>query len=126
MEVTVKKTKMTKSVISQMDYMFPPSRNAEVLGWVNISTKKYVIVKSGEAYYRTEYLIKVQKQISSVQFQLEEGGYEYPELTNVKVVTHNRGAASFVTDREDSKNIDFYNHLVEFKRKAEISGQIYY
>lgn len=51
MNIEVKTVKLTKSKIQQMDYIgIPKNPNAEVLGWVNMDKKKWVIVKSNDNY----------------------------------------------------------------------------
>ena len=127
MKIEVKTTKLTKSKIQQMDYCgLPINENAEVLGWVNLGEKKFVIVKSGECYYRASFLKNVTKEVKGVQFSLPSGGWEHPYLINVKSESYNGGFAYYVVDRDDAKNIELYDHLVAFKRKSEIAGQIYY
>lgn len=127
MEIKVKTTKLTKSKIQQMDYFcVPRNPNVEILGWVNYNKNKWVIIKIDEVYYRAEFITIVEKYKKSVQFSLSDGGYEYPELTNIKCSTFNRGQINYSLNRDDNENIKLYDRLVSFKRKTEIAGQIYY
>lgn len=127
MEIEVKTTKLTKSKIQQMDYIgIPKNPNAEVLGWVNMDKNRWVIVKVIGSYYRAEFITNIEKEIKGVQFALSTGGYEFPHLTNIKCETYNRGLFSYSPEREEEKNLELYEHLVSFKRKSEIAGQIYY
>jgi len=127
MNIEVKTIKLTKSKILQMDYAgIPTDRNVEVLGWVNLGKKKYSIIKSFTCYYRAEVVVNVSKEEKCTQFQLEDGGYEWPPLTVISCQSANRGNTSFSPKRADSQNIELYNHLISFKRKCEIAGQIYY
>lgn len=129
MKVEVKTVNLTKSKINQMDYRYLPSGpNFEVLGWVNLGKKKYTIVKNSVTgkYYRTEYILKVQKKEECVQHSLPGGGYEFPTLTVVKCETFNGGLGGFVTHRADERNIELYNDLVDIQNKTAIAGQIYY
>ena len=127
MEIEVKITKLTKSKINQMDYIgIPKNPNAEVLGWVNMDKNRWVIVKSSGYFYRAEFITKIEKEVKGVQFALSTGGYEFPHLTNIKCVTFNRGSFSYSPERDDKKNLELHEHLVSFKRKSEIAGQIYY
>jgi len=127
MEIEVKTTKLTKSKIQQMDYFgVPRNANADVLGWVNLDKKKWVIVKSNGSYYRAEFITIIEKHKNGIQFSLPSGGYEYPELTNIKFSTFNRGQFNYSPERDDNENIKLYDYLVSFKRKTEIAGQIYY
>lgn len=74
MNIEVKTAKLTKSKIQQMDYIgIPKNPNAEVLGWVNMDKKKWVIVKSGDNYYRAEFITKIEKELKGVQFPAKEG-----------------------------------------------------
>lgn len=127
MEIILKTIKATKSKIQQMNYIgVPRNPNIEVLGWVNMDNKRWVIVKSNSSYYRAEFLTEIEKEVKGTQFSLSGGGYEFPHLTNIKCMTYNRGSFNFSPEREDEKNIELYNYLVSFKRKTEIAGQIYY
>lgn len=127
MEIEVKTTKLTKSKIQQMDYIgIPKNPNIQVLGWVNMDKKKWVIIKLIDSYYRAEFITKIEKEIKSVQFALTTGGYEFPHLTNIKCETYNRGSFGYSPEREEEKNLELYGHLLSFKRKTETAGQIYY
>jgi hypothetical protein len=127
MKIELKTINISKSKIQQMDYIsIPKDKNAEVLGWVNMDKKKWVIVKSNNSFYRAEFITKIEKETKSVQFSLPEGGYEFPFLTNIKCHTYNGGAYYYSPERLDEKNLDLYNHLVAFKRKTEIAGQVYF
>lgn len=127
MQIELKTTKLTKSKIQQMDYIgVPKNPNVEVLGWVNMDKKRWVIVKSIGSYYRAEFITTIEKEVRGVQFALSTGGYEFPHLTNIKCSTFNRGSFSYSAERNDEKNLELYDHLVSFKKKSEIAGQIYY
>ena len=127
MLVEVKTIKLTKSKIQQMDYIgVPKDKNTDVLGWVNLDKKRYVIVKSNGSFYRAEFITKIEKEVKSVQLSANDGGYEFPHLHNIKCETYNRGSFSYSPEREDEKNLELYNHLVSFKRKSEIAGQVFY
>lgn len=127
MEIEVKITKLTKSKIQQMDYIgVPKNPNADVLGWVNMDKKRWVIVKSIGSFYRAEFITKIEKEVKSVQFSLQTGGYEFPHLTSIKCETFNRGSFSYSPERDEEKNLELHEHLVAFKRKSENAGQIYY
>ena len=127
MNIEVKTAKLSKSKIQQMDYIgVPKNSNAEVLGWVNMDKKKWVIVKNHDNYYRAEFITKIEKELKGVQFPAKEGGWEFPYLHNIKCETYNRGYFSYSAERDDEKNLSLYNHLVNFKRKTEIAGQIYF
>ena len=127
MEITVKSIKVTKSKIQQMDYIgVPMNGKSDVLGWVNLEKKRWVIIKSNGYYYRAEFITKIEKHKNSVQFSLPSGGYEFPELTNIKCSTFNRGQFNYSPNRNDNENIKLYDHLISFRRKTEIAGQIYY
>lgn len=127
MNIEVKTTKLTKSKIQQMDYIgIPKNPNAEVLGWVNMDKKKWVIVKSNGNYYRAEFITRIEKELRMARFPAEGGGWEFPYLHNIICATYNRGLMSYSAERDDEKNLSLYNHLVDFKRKTETAGQIYY
>ncbi len=127
MEIEVKTTRLTKSKIKQMDYIgIPKNRSVEVLGWVNIDKYRWIIVKSGDLFYRAAYITKIKKEVKGVQFTLSTGGYEFPDLTNIECEIFNGGYFNFSPERDDKKNLELYDHLVSFKRKSEIAGQIYY
>ena len=69
MNIEVKTVKLTKSKIQQMDYIgISKNPNAEVLGWVNMDKKKWVIVKNHDNYYRAEFITKIEKELKGVQF----------------------------------------------------------
>lgn len=127
MQIEVKTVKLTKSKIMQMDYIgVPKNPLSQVLGWVNFNGKRYAIIKSNGKYYRGDFITEIEKEQKGVPFALPNGGHECPVLTNVKYSTFNKGQCSFVVDRDDAKNIEFYENLVSYKRKTEIAGQIYY
>jgi len=127
MKIEMKVINLTKSKINQMDYIgVPKNTNIEILGWVNLDKKRWVIVKSIGSYYRAEFITKIENHLKGVQFKLSTGGYEYLELTNIQCSTFNRGSFNYSANRDDDKNIQLYEHLVSFKRKSEIAGQIYY
>lgn len=127
MEVELKTIKISKSKILQMNYILVPSNpNVEVLGWVNMDKNRWVIVKSNGSFYRAEFITEIEKEIKGVQFPLLDGGYEFPQLTNIKCRTFNRGSFSYSPERDDEKNLELYKSLVSFKRKTEIAGQVYY
>ena len=126
MKIELKTANLTKSKILQMDYIGVPINPVEVLGWVNIDSKRYVIVKSNGSYYRAEFITNIEKELKGVQFPLPSGGYEFPYLNNIKCQSFNRGSFSYSAKRNDDENIKFYNHLISYKRQSEIAGQIYY
>lgn len=127
MEIELKTTKLTKSKIQQMEYIgIPKSPSADILGWVNMDKKRYVIVKSNGSFYRAEFITEIEKEVKGTQFPLSTGGYEFPSLTHVKCNTYNRHPIVFSPQRDEQKNLELYGHLVSFKIKAEIAGQIYY
>lgn len=127
MEIELKSVKMTKSKILQMRYTdIPFYSDLNILGWVNLGDKRYVILKMNGAYYRTEFIKKIENENKSVQFTLENGGYEFPILSNIKCQTYNGGWLSYSPNRNDEENIKLYDQLISFKSKTEIAGQIYY
>ena len=127
MQIELKIIKISKSKIQQMNYIgVPKNPNVDVLGWVNMDKKRWVIVKINDSFYRAEFITKIEKEIKSCQFALSTGGYEFPHLTNIKCETYNRGSFSYSPEREEEKNLELYAHLVSFKRKTEIAGQVYY
>ena len=127
MKIEVKSVPLTKSKIKQMNYIGVPKDSlAEVLGWVNIDKERYVIVKIHDCYYRAEFITELQKEIKSVQFPSNDGGWEFPMLHNIKCTTYNRGVFSYSPERNDELNLKLYEHLISFKRKTEMAGQIYY
>jgi hypothetical protein len=126
MKIEIKTINITKSKINQMGYIgIPKNPNVEVLGWVNMDKKRYVIVKLDGSYYRAEYIIKVHQERKMTQLPLEGGGWEYPTLTHLVCDTYNR-SISYSVDIDEEKNLLLYDHFVSFKRKTEIAGQIYY
>lgn len=75
MNIEVKTVKLTKSKIQQMDYIgIPKNPNAEVLGWVNMDKKKWVIVKSNDNYYRAEFITKIEKELKAFWHSLSDDG----------------------------------------------------
>lgn len=127
MNIEIKTIKLTKSKIQQMDYIgVPKNPNAEVLGWVNMDKKKWVIVKSDGNYYRAEFITKIEKELKGCQFPSENGGWEFPHVHYIKCATYNRGSFNYSPKRNDENNLELYEHLMSFKRKTEIAGQIYY
>jgi hypothetical protein len=127
MEIEVKIVKLTKSKINQMDYIgIPKNPDVEVLGWINLDKKRYVIIKSNNCYYRASYITEVIKDERGVQFPLSNGGYEFPTLTNIICKTYNGGISNLSPYRDDTKNLELYDHIESYKRKTEIAGQIYY
>lgn len=126
MKVELKTIKLTKSKILQMEYITYPQYMFEVLGWVNIDKKRYVIVKMNGCYYRTEFFNKIDYEVRGTQISDGVGGYEYPSLTHITCETINRGYYVITPDTMDEKNIKLYHHLKSFKRQTEIAEQIYY
>jgi len=128
MEIEVKKLKITKSVINQMQYTpLPTDLNAEVLGWVNMGdNRRFVILRTGLRYNKTDFLTEIIKEEKDVQFSLPTGGYEFPRLTSIRCVTHGIRGFSYSPQRDDNENIKLYDRLIDFKRKTEVAGQIYY
>ena len=125
--VDLKVVKLTKSKIQQMEYIgIPKNQAAEVLGYVNMNNKRWVIVKSDGNYYRAEFITKVEYRRQSSQFALATGGYEYPILTHIQCSTYNRGVFTYSPERNDERNQELYDCLLSFKRKTEIAGQIYF
>ena len=127
MQVELKLTKLTKSKIQQMDYIgVPTDPNIEVLGWVNMDKKRYVIVKSSTSFYRADFITKIEKEVQGVQIECDKGGWVFPNLTIVSCETTNRGCVGYSAKKDDNKNIELYDNLLAFKTKTEIAGQIYY
>jgi len=127
MEIQIKSTKLTKSKIQQMDYMgIPKNPNVEVLGWVNMDKKKWVIVKFIESYYRAEFITKVEKEVKGTQFSDGNRGWIFPDRTHISCETFNKGRLIYGADIDEEKNLKLYDELVSFKRKIERAGQIYY
>ena len=127
MQIELKTTKLTKSKIQQMDYAgVPTNPNIEVLGWVNMDKKRYVIIKSTNSFYRAEFITKIEKKVQGVQFSDPKGGWEFPEVNVISCETTNRGRVNYSAKRDDKENIELYNTLLDFKKKTEVAGQIYY
>ena len=127
MKIELKTINISKSKIQQMvNFGVPLNPDVEVLGWVNMGKYRYVIVKSIWSIYRAEYIVNIDKEIKGVQFTTQGGGYEFLKLTSIKCTTFNRGSFNYSPERDDKKNLELYDHLVSFKRKTEIAGQIYY
>lgn len=128
MIIEVKKIKLTKSKIQQMNYIaIPKNLDVEILGWVNMDKKRWVIVKSIDNYYRAEFITNIKKELKPTQFVSNPGlGYIFPELHHIECQTYNKRSFSYSPEEDDSKNLKFYQDLVSFKRKTEIAGQIYY
>ena len=127
MNIELKTTKLTKSKIQQMDYIgIPKNPNVEVLGWVNMYKKRWVIVKNNNNYYRAEFITKLEKELKGCQFAAENGGWEFPNVHHIKCSTYNRGSFNYSPERNDENNLELYEHLMSYKRKTEIAGQIYY
>jgi hypothetical protein len=126
MKIELKSVNLTKSKIMQMDYVgIPKNKNADVLGYVNVDKKRWVIVKSEDNYYRADYITKVETDFKGFQFPLESGGWEFPQLHHILVSTYNRNF-NYSPERDDQKNIELYHYLMSFKRKCETASQIYY
>lgn len=128
MQIEVKTVKLTKSKIMQMDYIGIPSNPLTVvLGWVNIDKKKYTIVKSGDNYYRADFVTEVEGKQESVQFPLPDGGWEFPTLTKVRYRVYNsENIATLSVNREERLNVKQLDEIIAFKKKTSIAGQIYY
>ena len=127
MNIEVKTLRITKSMIQQMDYTNIADSKAEVLGWVNMDNRRFVILKTDLLYHKTDFLTEIIKEHKSVQFSLPTGGYEFPVLINIKITTHGaRGSYSYSPKRDDNENIKLYDRLISFKRRTEKAGQIYY
>jgi len=127
MNIEVKTTKLTKSKIQQMDYIgIPKNSDVEVLGWVNMDKKRWVIVKNNNNYYRAEFITKLEKELKGCQFPSEKGGWEFPNVHYIKCITYNGSSFCYSPDRNDENNLNLYEHLIFFKTKTEIAGQIYY
>jgi hypothetical protein len=132
MEIELKSVKLTKSKILQMDYVgvvsLPVGSLMVILGWVNIDSKRYVIIKKEyNNYYRADFIKNISTEIKGTQFPLSSGGWEFPHLTHVKVETFNRGwNGSFLPRRDEEENIKLYEDLNHFRIKQNSAGQIYY
>jgi len=126
-QVEMKTIKLSKSKIKQMDYIgFLRNADTEVLGWVNLDGKRAVIVKRLGCYYRAEYITEIESKKESVQFALENDGWEFPHLTVVKYRVSNGSLIGFTTNRDDAKNVELHERLVSYKSQVETAGQIYY
>ncbi|MCO5252573.1 MAG: hypothetical protein M9949_14290 [Candidatus Kapabacteria bacterium] len=127
MKIELKTINISKSKIQQMEYIsIPANPNVEVLGWVNMDKKRYVIVKSSDAFYRAEFITRIETEVRGVQFPKEGGGWEFPHLTNITVSTYNGAQRGFSAYREEEKNLELYEQLKKYQTKTESAGQIYY
>jgi hypothetical protein len=73
MQIELKIIKISKSKIQQMDYIgIPKNPNAEVLGWVNMDKKRWVIVKSIGSFYRAEFITKIEKEEYPAKLSVEK------------------------------------------------------
>ena len=127
MEIKLKTTKLTKSKILQMSLItFPLDKEYEVLGWVNIGSSRYVILKIKEEYFRAEYITKISKRLKKVQICLETKVNDYVDLTEVYVNTINRSALHYSPRQNEKDNLNLYDKLYDYQQKTNIQGQIYY
>lgn len=99
--------------------------DAEVLGWVNMDKKKYVLIRRGDRYYRADYVVTVEKTPEDTQFSDGRNGWIFTPVHKICVRCHNR-SFSYSPEEDDSKNIELYNKIVEFKNKTDLAGQIFY
>jgi hypothetical protein len=97
----------------------------EVLGWVNLGKVRWAIIKRNNNYYRAELVISIEKEVKGTQMPSDNGGYEFPLLTNIKVRTFN-GSLSYSPSADESKNVAFYEMLVQYKKMVDEAGQIFY
>lgn len=127
MLIELKTIKLTKSKIQQMDYIgICKDPNVEVLGWVNLDKKRYVIIKSDGCFYRADFITKIEKELKSVEIYLEGGRSEFFDIYIIKGKTYNGGFFGHLPERDIKDNIELYNNLITFKQKTESAGQIYY
>lgn len=133
MMVELKKVKLTKSIIEQLQYIgiLPKNDDYEVLGYVIIPKKaSKVIIKTSDGNYRWASNIKnVETVCKSTQFTNPDktvGGYIYPERTHVKIWTFEGKAVSFSAEFNESENLKLKEKAENYLHKIKEAGQIYY
>ena len=111
-----------------MEYLgIPKEGDLEVLGWVNIGKDRWVIIKQGDNYYRADYISKIETSRENIQFPLEGGGYEFPELLVISVEIFNRSwNYRDSPNRDDEENLRQYDWLSSYKQRVDIASQLYY
>lgn len=126
-KVELKTINLNKSKIKQMEYIsIPKNDQYDVLGWVNLDKKKYVLVKSNNKYYRAEYVTLVEKILKPQQVKNFDGTYKIVNLHRIICKTYNSGTLHYSSNIDDNKNLENYNCLLRFKKEIDKSEQIYY
>ena len=113
--VEIKKVKLNKSLILQMEMVgIPKYGEFDVLGYVIIGDNKWTIIYKVGNYYRGEY-------ISNVNVTKNTDG-----TRNIQVTTHNRGILNYLPQKNEDDVDKLIEHLNSYKIKTQKAGQIYY
>lgn len=124
MKIEVRTINISQSKIRQMTYAgVPTNPDTQVLGWVSMDKKRWVIVKIDGNYYRAEFLVKVEKAVASTQISIHG---DRAMLTHAYYVTYNGGKYRPTPSIDEAQNIALYEWLLVFQEKTIQAGQIYY
>jgi len=133
MDVIIKKCKLSKSIINQLQYIgtLPKNDNYEVLGYVIIPKKvsKVIIKTSDGNYWWASNIKNIETVCKNTQFTNPDktvGGYIYPERTHVKIWTFEGKAVSFSAEFNESENLKLKEKAENYLNKIKKAGQIYY
>lgn len=131
MIVELKKVKLTKTIINQLQYIgtLPSTDNYNVLGYVIIPKKvSKVIIYLGDGIYRWANNIKKVESIKKgFQFKdPESNGWIFPERTEVKVWTFEGRAVTFSPNFNEEENLKLLNKCQTYLDRIIKAGQIYY
>lgn len=138
MEVILKKTKITKSIVNQAlrgsNSLYLNHFNYDILGWCLLNGKRdvrWVLIynRLNNTLIRVPYVERLKDdEITSKNVQTTDrnGGYTYPltYFLSVYFKDESRIVAIF-SDEDKNKVVEEQNKLIEFTNEVRIKGQIF-
>jgi hypothetical protein len=126
MKIELKKVKLDRSKILQMTRLrLPLVFEYQILCWVNIRDQKVVIIKSGNKYYRCEYLESFEEDKIKKLVQVTNSKHEEVEVNLVKLVISDVNNSVYHRSIKDASNSEIES-IRKYKYDLDKSEQVYY
>lgn len=143
MEVILKKTKITKSIVEQslsgsLSLTYEKLENHDILGWCIVKKGKYayrlVLIYNNKTnqLFKLNYTAGTGDRIlmteESVQRSDNKGGYIFPVVKKIKILYPDLNNSSIIEQREDETYEDMEEKLKsirDFYKIVNEKGQIY-
>ena len=131
MLVTLKKIKLTKSVIEQLQYVDIRSiKNYKILGYVIIPKKesKVIIDLGCEVYRWSKHIVEAEPVQQNCQYPDPnlQNSWVFENRTKINYKCFDRSESSYSPNFDENKNIELLNEVKKYILEVQKAGQIFY